>query len=186
MLLNLIKFVVSKNTMFFQRLKDISLKKIVKRKWAEIKQLTSSDLVKKVGIILDETCFQEKDALIRELVKKGIRPENIEILVFRDHISKKETFDYPVFSYRDFKWTGSFDSDVIQRFISQYYDLLINYYPSDKGILQFISQSSRSGFKAGFASVDKKLNDLMIATDTENHSQFTEELFKYLKILNKI
>ncbi len=172
--------------MFFRRIKDISIKKIVKKKWGEMKHLTSNDLIQKVGIILDESYFHEKDDLIRDLVKQGIKKENIEILVFRNHVKKNEQFDYPVFSYKDFKWTGSFDSESIRTFLGKYYDLLINYYEIDKAALLLTSQLSKSGFKVGFASVDKKANDLIINTSAENHAEFTTEMFKYLKILNKL
>lgn len=172
--------------MFFQRIKDISIKKIVKKKWTEMKHLTSNDLIQKVGIILDESYFHEKEDLIRDLVKQGIKKENIRILVFKNHIKKNESFDYPVYSYKDFKWSGSFDSETLRTFLSQYYDLLINYYEMDKAVLHLTTQLSKCGFKVGFASVDKKVNDLIIHTSAENHSEFTSEMFKYLKILNKI
>ena len=68
----------------------------------------------------------------------------------------------------------------------QSYDLLINYFEIDKAALLLTSQLTQSGFKVGFASVDKKANDLIIHTSVDNHTEFTSEMFKYLKILNKI
>jgi len=45
---------------------------------------------------------------------------------------------------------------------------------------------SKAKFKVGFASVSKKLNHFMIGTHAEDHEVFMSELFKYLKILNKL
>ena len=45
---------------------------------------------------------------------------------------------------------------------------------------------AKAGFKVGFASIDKRLNHFMIDTNAENYIVFMSELFKYLKILNKI
>lgn len=172
--------------MFLHKIKELPLKKIVAKKWTEVKHSAAHDFIRKVGIILDETSFLSKDDLIHDLIQQGIKRENIKILVFRDPIKKKEEFDYPVFSYNDFKWSGAFESDSIRTFLSQYYDLLINYFDMDKAALLLTSQLTQSGFKVGFASVNKKANDLIITTSVENHKEFTTEMFKYLRILNKI
>jgi hypothetical protein len=49
-----------------------------------------------------------------------------------------------------------------------------------------VSNDSKAHFKVGFSSVDNKLNHFMINTNAENYKVFVEELFKYLKILNKL
>jgi L-rhamnose mutarotase len=64
--------------------------------------------------------------------------------------------------------------------------LLINYYDTEKAALLLVSNQSKASFKVGFSSIDKKLNHFMIDTNAENYKVFIEELFKYLKILNKI
>jgi L-rhamnose mutarotase len=49
-----------------------------------------------------------------------------------------------------------------------------------------LSNESKASFKVGFSSIDKRLNHFMINTNAENYTIFIDELFKYLKILNKI
>ena len=49
-----------------------------------------------------------------------------------------------------------------------------------------LSNLSKAIFKVGFASIDKRLNHFMINTNAENYKVFAEEMFKYLRILNKI
>ena len=108
------------------------------------------------------------------------------MLVFKNKIKKNDTFDYPVFSHKDLSWTATFDKSEVKDFIAEKFDLLINYYDTEKAALLLVSNLSKANFKVGFLSVDKKLNHFMINTNAENYQVFVEELFKYLKILNKI
>jgi len=124
--------------------------------------------------------------LVDELVKSGIQPENIEILVFKDTIKKNEIIDYPAFSRKDFSWTATIDKEEVQAFTEKQFDLLINYYDVEKAVLLLVSHLSKASFKVGFSSIDKRLNHFMITTNAENYKVFAEELFKYLKILNKL
>jgi len=172
--------------MFLNYLKDFSTKKIVKNSLSNVKHLSSDTIIKKVGIIFDETYFYERESLVNELIKNGIDESNIKILVYKDKIKKNETFDYPVFSHKDLSWTGTVDKKEVKDFIKEPFDLLINYYDTEKVALLLVSHLSKASFKVGFATVDKRLNHFMINTNAENYKVFVEELFKYLKILNKI
>ena len=49
-----------------------------------------------------------------------------------------------------------------------------------------ITHDSKARFKVGFSSIDKRLNHFMINSTSTNHAVFVNELFKYLKLLNKI
>src|SRR5690606_31646028 len=120
------------------------------------------------------------------LVQRGIEPSNITILVFKNKIRKNDTFDYPVFSHRDLSWRATFSNSDVRDFMENDFDLLINYYDTEKSALLIVSNLSAAKFKVGFSSIDNKLNNLMINTTAENYKVFVEELFKYLKILNKI
>ena len=172
--------------MFLNYLKDFTTKKIVKNTLSNAKLVPSSNVIKTVGIIFDETYFHEREALVAELVKHGISENNIEVLAFRDKIKMNEVFDYPVFSHKDISWTATIDNKVIKDFILRDFDLLISYYDTEKAVLLLVSHLSKASFKVGFSSVDKRLNHFMITTTAENYKVFADELFKYLKILNKI
>ena len=78
------------------------------------------------------------------------------------------------------------DKKEVKDFIKEPFDLLINYYDTEKVALLLVSHQSKAGFKVGFTSIDKRLNHFMINTNAENFKVFMDELFKYLKILNKI
>ena len=172
--------------MFLNYFKDFATKKIVKNSLSNVKHFASDKVIKTVGIIFDESYFYEREALVNELIKKGIAEKGIKILVYKDKIKKNETFDYPVFSYKDLSWTGTVDKKEVKNFVAEPFDLLINYYDTEKVALLLVSHSSKASFKVGFAAVDKRLNHFMIDTNAENYKVFMDELFKYLKILNKI
>jgi hypothetical protein len=172
--------------MFLSYLKDFITKKIVKKELSNTVPATAGGKVTTVGILFDQTYFHEREALVNELIANGIAPENISILVFKDRIRKNETFDYPVFSHKDIKWTAAIDRFEVKEFIQKDFDLLINYYDIEKAALLLVSHLSKAKFKAGFAAVDKRLHHFMIDTNAENYKVFSDELFKYLKILNKI
>jgi hypothetical protein len=172
--------------MFFSYIKELLTKKIVKKSLSNVKLSSSDGLIKTVGILFDESYFYEKEGLVKELVNEGILESNIKVLVFKNKIKKTETFDYPVFSYKNLSWTGKIDKPEVQQFVNESFDLLINYYDTEKATLLLVSQLSKASFKVGFSVVDKRLNHFMIDTNAENYKVFVNELFKYLRILNKI
>jgi hypothetical protein len=85
------------------------------------------------------------------LVQNGIEEQCVKILVFKDKIKKNETFDYPVFSNKDLSWTATFDKSEVKEFIAQKFDLLLNYYDTEKPALLLVSNQSKAAFKVGFA-----------------------------------
>ncbi len=172
--------------MFLNYLKDFSTKKIVKNNLSNVKHLASDKVIKTVGIIFDETYFYEREDLVKELIQNGIEEKDIKVLVYKDKIKKNEVFDYPIFSHKDLSWRGTVDKKEVKNFIAEPFDLLINYYDTEKVALLLVSNLSKASFKVGFASIDKRLNHFMIDTNAENYIVFMSELFKYLKILNKI
>ncbi len=172
--------------MFLNYIKNFFTQKIVKKNLDNARPDAASQNVQTVGIVFDETYFYERESLVNELVERGIEPANINVLVFKDKIKKSQRFDYPVFSHRDLSWQATFSNSEVKDFISQKFDLLISYYDTEKPALLLVTHSSRARFKVGFASIDKKLNHFMIDTAAENYQVFVGELFKYLKILNKI
>ena len=172
--------------MFLNYLKNFFTQKIVKKSLSNVKHSTKETTIKTVGIIFDESYFYEREALVAELVSNGILENDIKVLVFKNKIKKNEQFDYPVFSNKDLSWTATFEKSEVKDFIARKFDLLINYYDTEKPPLLMVSNQSKAAFKVGFASIDKKLNHFMINTNAENYKVFVDELFKYLKILNKI
>jgi hypothetical protein len=172
--------------MFLNKVKDFLIKKNVKKRLSNVTLFASNNYIKSVGIILDESYFYDKQKLIDELVLKGIDRNAIQFIVFKDKIKKEETFDYITFSHKNLSWNATFNSDEVNKFIQFPFDLLISYYDTEKAALLLATHYSKSSFKVGFANIDNRLNHFMINTQAENYKVFVDELFKYLKILNKI
>ncbi len=172
--------------MFLKFLKNFLLKRKLKKSLSNVKNNFEGNSISSVGILIDESYFDAREAFVAELVNNGISRDHVTVLAYRDRIRKNEVFDYPVFSLKDIDWDAHFHSDAVTNFISQNFDLLISYYDIEKAPLLLVTQRSKASFKAGFSTIDKRLNHFMITTVAESYQVFISELFKYLKILNKI
>jgi hypothetical protein len=139
-----------------------------------------------VGILVDETYFNETSQLVERIISLGIQENNISILVYKDKIKKKEEINEPFLSLKNISISGDIDKKEVNDFIDKQFDLLVNYYDVNKSALLLLSTKSKAKFKVGFDTVDKRVNHFIIKTLIEDYNEFVLELFKYLKILNKI
>jgi len=172
--------------MFLNYIKDFFLIKILKNSLHNVKSSTLDTSIQTVGVLIDESYFFEKENLIKELVSNGIQESNIKIIVYRDKLKKNDVYSQPTFGIKHLNWKAEITNSEVKDFINEKFDLLISYYDVEKAILLTITHNSKSQFKVGFSSIDKRLNHLMINTNAENYKVFTHELFRYLRILNKI
>lgn len=172
--------------MFLKYIKDYFLKRILKNNLQNVKSISSAVSIQTVGVLIDESYFFEKEALMEELKANGILENNIKLVVYRDKLRKNESYSQPAFSIKHLNWKAEITNPAVNDFINEKFDLLISYYDVEKAILLNITHNSKALFKVGFSSVDKRLNHLMINTNAENYKVFVHELFRYLKILNKI
>ncbi len=170
--------------MFLNYIKDFIVKKTLKKSFKNLESNFSTVKIQKVGLVVDATHFEGTDQLISALIANGILSENIKTIVYSDTIKKNET--YVTFNAGDLKWNGKIIGQEVNDFINEKFDLLISFYAIEKTILLQITHNSNAQFKVGFSSIDKKFNHFMIKTAINNHSIFISELFKYLKLLNKI
>lgn len=173
--------------MFLNFLKSFFLKRKLKNSVFNVNSGSSSDKINTVGIIVDESYFTEKENLIKELIKKDINQNDIKLLIYKDKFKKNEVVKFPSFSMKNISWNGDIVGQTqVVDFLSKPFDMLISYYDVEKAPLLLVTQQSKATFKVGFSSIDKRLNHFMINTNTEKFQVFSDELFKYLKILNKI
>ena len=172
--------------MFLNFIKDFFLKRILKNNLHNVMISSPASSIKTVGLLIDESYFFEKDALVKELKANGILESDVKLIVYKDKLRKNEVYSLPTFSIKHLDWKAEITYPAINDFINEKFDLLISYYDVEKAILLKITHNSKAKFKVGFSSVDKRLNHLMINTNAENYKVFVHELFRYLKILNKI
>ncbi len=172
--------------MFLNYIKELLIKKILTKKLESNTIDFSVKTIKSVGLIIDESRFFQKSKLIDAVIANGILKDNIRVIVYNDKLKSNGVFLYPTFGLKHINWKGEIKENVVKNFIQEQFDILISYYDIEKPALMLITQQSNSYFKIGFATIDKRLNNFIIDTNAEKHQIFTFEMFKYLKILNKI
>lgn len=172
--------------MFYNIIKNFFLKKNVTKRLATQNLTSSKDKILTVGVLVDETYFNETPQLLERIVSQGIQKNNISILVYKDKIKKKELINEPFLTLKNISYSGEIEKKEVNNFVNTPFDLLINYYDINKSALLLLSIKSQAKFKVGFDTVDKRVNHFIIKTLVEDFNEFVLELFKYLKILNKI
>lgn len=172
--------------MFLKFIKDFALKKIIKKSLTGYKPVADSNVITTIGILIDESYFFDKDGLITELIAHGIRRSDIETLSFKERIKPKEIVDCCHYTRKDISAMGTFQKEDVAAFVNKPFDMLISYYDVEKAPLLLATLKSKAKFKVGFSSIDSRFNNFMISTQAEKYTEFASELFKYLKILNKI
>src|SRR6478609_1064445 len=144
--------------MFLNTIKRYILKKKLKNNLCNVKPESLNSPIIRIGLIVDESYFLETAALKQEIISNGIDENNITVVVYRDNIKKKNIYSESTFGLKDLNFKGEFSELFIKDFVSEEFDLLINYYNVEKPILLLLTHSSKAKFKVGFSTVDKRLN----------------------------
>ena len=172
--------------MFINYIKNFYVKKTVKKNLQNVKSEDISNAVKTVGLLIDASIFSQKEDLIKELISNGFSKENIKIIVYTDKSKSNEATSQLAFTAKHLNWKGEIRDPKVNDFLKEEFDLLISYYDVEKAIIMLFTLNSKAKFKVGFSSIDKRLNHFIINTKAENYKVFSDELFRYLKLLNKI
>ena len=172
--------------MFLDHIKRFVLKRNLKKSLHDVKDESLNSALVRLALIVDESNFAKTVALKQEIVSNGISENNITVIAFRDDIKNNEVYLEPTFGLKDLNFKSEFTQQPINEFISKEFDLLISYYDEENPFLMLLTHRSSAKFKVGFSSVDNRLNHFILNIDIENYKGFTSELFRYLKILNKI
>ena len=172
--------------MFLNFLKNFILKRKLKNSLKNVIDIASDNKIKTIAILVDESSFDCKNELKTAIIHYGIHENDIAFITFKDKINKKEVFKTTTFCLKDIDWNTNFTNLEVQFFLNQKFDLFISYYDVEKPALMRFTQKTNANFKVGFSTIDKRLNHFMIHTNLENHKVFIDEMFKYLRILNKI
>ncbi len=172
--------------MFLNILKSFLLKNKVTKLLSKSIAILDQGPIKSVGVILDGNITFEIDDLVREIIKQGIEEKNIKVLIFKSKVNRNVVSKFDFFTYKDINLSCEILNSKAELFLNTDFDLLINYHDFEKAPLVYASYLSNSKFKVGFTTQDKIVNQFMINTNPNNVQLFIDELFKYLKILNKI
>lgn len=172
--------------MFYKIIKNFFLKKNVFKRLLNQKSQLVQQKIKTVGLIVDETYFSNTAGLLEHLISQGIEKERITVLIYKDKIKSKEIIASPYLALKNISFAGEINKPEVVNFLETPFDLLINYYDINKYALLLLTIKSKANFKVGFDTVDKRVNHFIIKAWVDQHELFASELFKYLKILNKI
>lgn len=177
--------------MFFkaltEKLKHKSGKKYLQQELAKNDAgLTRNKGISAIGVIVDLDLL-DKVEVFHELTNDfALRPNGVKIIGYKSFYDKNSPYATPVFSDKDLGWNGKIENSYALEFLSNEFDLLINYYTKDNLLMQLMSIQSKARIKVGFGEVDKNLNDLILNAPKKDFNSFKSELKKYLKILNEI
>lgn len=172
--------------MFSRIIKNFFLKRKIYKKLDQFSLQHTDSKINSIGLLVDETYFSNTADLIEEICTFGIQKEKIELVCFVDKSKKYKIDDVLYFTDGDVTWSGELKNNKLQDFVAKPFDLLISYYDIEKASLIAFTFQSKAIFKVGFQSAHKKANHLVINDFAENYKQYVSELFKYLKIINKI
>ena len=140
--------------------------------------------IQTVGIIVNEGSdfnFELLKKLQKEIASGS---KNFSVLTCKKTNDSYNEFRGVVIKDTDFSWNGSLKSNEVMEFLSNPFDMLIDFTNNAVVYNNFLVAKSQAKFKVGFANLDERLYDLMI--NSTSIPLFIDELIKYLKILHKI
>ncbi len=114
-----------------------------------------------------------------------IEENQLKIVVYQQKKAKNEV-KYHIISPKNFGWYGRFNQKKFPFSLTKKYDLLINYSKVDHLYLNLLLLQMNISFKIGFPYFDNRFYDLLVNCKYHNISIFTNEIKKYLTILNKL
>ena len=172
--------------MILKRFKEKSNKKYIN---SELKKRLVSESNKKIetiGVIvnIDETIHLNWFKTVAQLL--NIENNYVKLVAYTSAEKIEKEVGVSTFNNKHLGWKGTIKHPDLKKFLSEDFDLLINYYTEDLTTLKLLSVASKAKFKVGLLQSDERLNDLIIKTELSDFDTFKSELIKYLNILNKI
>jgi hypothetical protein len=150
------------------------------------------DKAKTVGILFDATNAEDYEIVKRYVVYLREHQKRIKVI---GYFSTKQIptltyskLEYDFFSVKELNWLGKPTSPVIQNFINEEYDLLIDLNIHDHFALKYISALSKAAFKVGkYDENNIETFDMMIDADnTKTVKYFLRQIDTYITMLNKV
>ena len=146
---------------------------------------------KTIGII-SEASNKEEFELVKKYVAylRDLRKKVKVLGFFGEKIIPKLTyskFEYDFFTLKDLNWHQKPSSPIIENFINEEFDILLDLNIYDKLPLKFIAAASKAKCKIGkYSEETENIYDLMIETDTEKSLKyFLRQIDIYLSKINK-
>lgn len=173
--------------MIFKGLKENSIKNAIKASRLKPVDSTGGDaVVRSLAIIIDYDTLVDYKPLLDIAKAIHVNNENVYIAGYVDKVYKNVNYMIPVFSKRTFGMNGKIKQEDLQSFLNRSYDLAINYYSKPNLYLEYVSTLCKSELKVGITEESESVNNLVLKVNEKDYNQFSEELVKYLNILNRL
>lgn len=149
------------------------------------------DDVRSVGMLFDASNPEDYELVKRYVVYLREHSKKVKVL---GYFSSKQIpaltyskLEYDFFSSKEVNWFGKPVTHIIDNFIKEEYDLLIDLNIHDHFSLKYIAALSKAKFKVGkYKEEDEKVYDMMIDADnTQTLKYFLRQIDTYITMLNK-
>jgi hypothetical protein len=147
--------------------------------------------IKTVGILFGASDPEDFELVKRYVIYLREHAKKVKVIGF---FSSKEIpaltyskLEYDFFSLKELNWMGKPSSHIIDNFISEEFDLLIDLNIHDHFPLKYISALSKAKFKVGkYKEEDENIFDMMIDSDnTQKLKYFLRQVDTYITMMNK-
>ncbi len=142
--------------------------------------------IESVAFLLDEESLETLSHLRKFGEDIGVEAQHMEFLVFLSKKRELPGFEGLVLTPSGINWLGKFKSAEIRNFLTRSFDMLLCYQRQPSRVLDKLVASAQSSLKVGRLEGSTRVYDLAIAADHQDITIFTEEVKKYLKILNRL
>jgi hypothetical protein len=148
--------------------------------------------IKTVGILFGASDPEDFELVKRYVVYLREHGKKVKVIgYFSDKDIPALTYsklEYDFFSRKELNWMGKPTTHIIDNFITEEFDLLIDLNIHDHFPLKYIASLSKSKFKVGKYKEDENENiyDMMIDSDnTQKLKYFLRQVDTYITMLNK-
>ena len=138
--------------------------------------------IKTLACIVDPSLSISVDNFIDLSHSINLQEKDLKIITFQENRNSFNVFSSMNITPSCVTYFGNLDGKDSLEFISFEYDMLINFFKSNK-FLTLLSSKTKANFRVGFDSVNSDLNDLIFSEKLKKYSEFKYELIKYLKMI---
>ena len=138
--------------------------------------------IKTLACIVDPKLSISVDNFIDLSHSINLQEKDLKIITFQENRNSFNVFSSMNITPSCVTYFGNLDGKDSLEFISFEYDMLINFFKSNK-FLTLLSSKTKANFRVGFDSVNSDLNDLIFSEKLKKYSEFKYELIKYLKMI---
>ncbi len=150
------------------------------------------DAIKTVGILFDATNPEDFELVKRYVIYLREHRKKVKVIGFFSTKQIPELvyskLEYDFFSPKELNWIGRPASVIIQNFMDEEFDLLMDLNINDHFPLKYISALSKANFKVGkYNEKEVDVYDMMIDSDnTKTLKYFLRQVDVYISMLNKV